>query len=973
MKKGLIKKSQSLEILAPSLYIDKNDIYVDKIIEAVNNESVKNLALMGGYGTGKSSVILQFLKSVGRKTKVISFLTFKWQEENNDNSDYDNDSKKHRYNDKISRDMQTEIFKQLYFGLDPKYIPKTKYSRIDKAYPIRKCVGFVLSILGLIASIFLLSNLVMYPDPKNSFCVIALLLLLAIIDIVFFAISLMSYSIEVLSFMPLKKISFYNLSVDLSDDEPDFEQMLDEIIYVFKQAKYEVVVFEDLDRFDNVAIIEELRQLNLILNEALDKKITFIYTINDCLIKETLHRVKMFDAIVPVVPFISEGNAYDYIIDVFSAHNLDLSHSPKVLAVISKYVDDMRELRYLAEIYEEYSLMVKNNFNEPLSDSKLLGLALLRCYYPTALSPSNQKTELDILFEESLKKWNSHFNKLNNDLLTSRDIEDGKYTFLDAIEKEFLSLDGISPEDKFVLIWGGKSSTYPYEELKKVNLVDEIVNNGETLRVNKSGYYGGNLFDINKSYLENHSGPIADYYEHLKKGSEFYRKEICEFEKNVDRFSYLSETDVGNTALRTLIMDLIDAGMIDENYQIFLSKSLHLSSSIELLTFKRYFLRFRKTSYNQKLNKDDIKELLPTLTATDYANPALYNIQFIDYIAIDHEKELDMIINQIKDGDGKDFIFKFLDIYCDHEIDNMLKSVNPDEINSDTFEVVPVLHFIQKLAAKYPIKTISHILYNEITEHNKAQEYYFLAAISDINLSIPIIFRRDYSEKFSKYFDSAVKCGFATQISYIMSQNNYPIPNVRLISDNTDALQYAINAKNFTLNKENVGIFSGEQLLTMIKNEKLAIDEFLIIVKKITKQSVQLLVDIFENFEKIPNEKSIYEALSEKVYLLDQEQQSGVLLKLASNLSEASLINTLVEMPFLSDEEFYQILDESSSDLSMIHAMPRKIMRFPNTPIYRRFCNILLDKKIATSVKDEKSELVIRISKDVASIMNKGS
>lgn len=45
-----------------------------------------------------------------------------------------------------------------------------------------------------------------------------------------------------------------------------FDKYLDEILYYFEISRRDIVVFEDLDRFDNVEIFETLRALNTLLN-----------------------------------------------------------------------------------------------------------------------------------------------------------------------------------------------------------------------------------------------------------------------------------------------------------------------------------------------------------------------------------------------------------------------------------------------------------------------------------------------------------------------------------------------------------------------------------------------------------------------------------------------------------------------------------------------------------------------------------
>ncbi|MCV5359604.1 pcar domain protein, partial [Escherichia coli] len=47
---------------------------------------------------------------------------------------------------------------------------------------------------------------------------------------------------------------------------------IDEIVYFFDSTKYDVVIFEDLDRFNNGRIFVKLREINQIINNCLSDR-----------------------------------------------------------------------------------------------------------------------------------------------------------------------------------------------------------------------------------------------------------------------------------------------------------------------------------------------------------------------------------------------------------------------------------------------------------------------------------------------------------------------------------------------------------------------------------------------------------------------------------------------------------------------------------------------------------------------------
>ncbi len=118
-----------------------------------------------------------------------------------------------------------------------------------------------------------------------------------------------------------------------------FDKYLDEIIYFFESTTYDVVVFEDLDRFDDPHIFEALRELNTLLNTshaARRRTFRFIYALKDSIFEGLgadttgpddaasaeavrANRTKFFDLVVPVVPFITHRTSRDLLTGLLAA------------------------------------------------------------------------------------------------------------------------------------------------------------------------------------------------------------------------------------------------------------------------------------------------------------------------------------------------------------------------------------------------------------------------------------------------------------------------------------------------------------------------------------------------------------------------------------------------------------------------------------------------------------------------------
>lgn len=130
-----------LEDLTANLPVNKKDnqikTYINALFFAIHNENVTNIALTGGYGTGKSTIINQFCKTNrGNEYLHISLASFK-----DDKSD-----------EKL---IETSIVQQILYYEKKLKIKESSYKRIHFAKPVYK-IGFIfLLVIWLYTIIFL--------------------------------------------------------------------------------------------------------------------------------------------------------------------------------------------------------------------------------------------------------------------------------------------------------------------------------------------------------------------------------------------------------------------------------------------------------------------------------------------------------------------------------------------------------------------------------------------------------------------------------------------------------------------------------------------------------------------------------------------------------------------------------------------------------------------------------------------------
>ena len=160
----------------------------------------------------------------------------------------------------------------------------------------------------------------------------------------------------------ISKITFKGAEANINDnniDESVLDRDIKELVYLLRSSDSKIVVFEDLDRYDNASIYTKLRELNFLLNKYVkvnDEKetpIRFIYMLKDSLFYSK-NRTKFFDFILPIVPVVDSKTSENELIELLK----EVENAPdrSLLADISLYVDDMKNIKNkgLRSVYGGY-------------------------------------------------------------------------------------------------------------------------------------------------------------------------------------------------------------------------------------------------------------------------------------------------------------------------------------------------------------------------------------------------------------------------------------------------------------------------------------------------------------------------------------------------------------------------------------------------------------------------------------------
>lgn len=348
--------------LAPTDQIENGDEYIKALHWALNESRIRNIALAGPYGSGKSSIIESYLRRGKNKKHLrISMATFienaeKEAAKNGDNSRTKIPSEK----------IEEGILKQLFYKVDHKRIPQSRYRKLHRI-GFWKCYIW----LSIIAVIALGTVYVFWPDSfsflveriedagarmniKESWAKLFSIIMSA------FSIGAAAYGVRHLfSRFQIKEAKIPGADATVAkqsiNNDSVFDKNMDEIVYFFEETKYEVVFFEDLDRLDDPMIFVRLRELNTILNnyDAIKHRIVFVYAVKDDIFKDA-DRTKFFDFIIPVIPVINSTNSGDILLKMLEeAKKKGVTHdiSQGYIDDVSPYIQDMRTL---LNIYNEF-------------------------------------------------------------------------------------------------------------------------------------------------------------------------------------------------------------------------------------------------------------------------------------------------------------------------------------------------------------------------------------------------------------------------------------------------------------------------------------------------------------------------------------------------------------------------------------------------------------------------------------------
>ena len=396
-RKGM-KHSEYGDLL-PVDNIQNGDEYITALRWAFENKKIRNIALTGPYGSGKSSIIETFLaedernkgrlkgllfgdKAIRKSALKISMATFE-----KGNSTPEDKGKLISVNED---EVEQGILKQLFYKVEPSKIPQSGYRKL---HVVRFSTVFFHVVAGLILIVFLVAifdapTLEKYKEAVTSFFppyssnplfIAALMALLSTVGSYLY--------IKVISKFKVKEIKLSTYTTVQDDKEmPDsiFNKNLDEIMYFFERTGYKTVFFEDLDRLTDPTIFVHLRELNNLLNNddsIKDKPIVFVYAVRDDIFSRE-DRTKFFDFIIPVINSTNSGEILLQMLEKADENGNKHDVSEEFVLDVAPYISDMRVLQNIYNEFIIYKKTLRTSQDLTLSDEQMLAIMVFKNLYP---------------------------------------------------------------------------------------------------------------------------------------------------------------------------------------------------------------------------------------------------------------------------------------------------------------------------------------------------------------------------------------------------------------------------------------------------------------------------------------------------------------------------------------------------------------------------------------------------------------
>ena len=933
--------------LTPTSDAQECEVYLEALRWALKQKTIKNIAITGSYGSGKSSVIQTFIKQNTfnyfnqYNFFNISLATFKDFREQED--------RKNELNDQdLQRLIEMSILQQIMAHEKDYKLPESRLKKIT--VHSRKYLIFC----SILICIFALSfAVIFFPDIlkkilHNSineifrkYATFFEITTRIVVSIGF--VSIIYKILKMLTRLSTIKFNIHNAEIEFNNEayKSVLNQHLEEIIYFFQMTKYNVVIIEDLDRFAQSEIFTKLREINLLLNNSkkIKRDIVFIYAIKDDMFLDR-ERTKFFDFMIPIIPVINFSNSGEKLRGI--CKNLDLKVKDELIDDLCIFIEDMRLLYNIVNELSIYSKKLGKN----LDINKLFAMIIYKNVYPNDFTKLNENSGTLFSFISKKREFiKNRLSEIDKEIsIRKKEIQTAEKHIIQDIRELrklylFQIIEQILENDSYGL-------AYFYINNEKKSIA-EITNNDK-------------LFE----YIQKPENDEITYYNQYGRSYNYKFKDI---EKEVDpNRTYIErEKLISRETKNQLIQEIDKLNKDKEKIVKYKLKDLAKNNLLDMTVDKN------RNEKNKEINVIiKQKDLILSLLRNGYIDE-----NYLDYISIFHEGSLTrsdyQFLLKVKNNEAEQFDYHL------SKTDTLLK-----KIDINLFENTSVLNFdlVEKVLCSNNFLEKKEKLFKQLANESD-ESFNFINQFTDTTANIEIFIdklcsywsniwmyleKRRKTGEMEKYFKLIIQYAkiddikkiFLDSTSYINSYADF-----LTIDRDTDELKEIIQL--LKLKFTNINVNSNQDLLGFIfQNNYYALNFDMInnCIQFHDSESKNICNNNHYTSIRCSNIESLNKYIEEHI----EYYVNNVLLKLESNANEQEeyyielLNNTKISTG--TKEKLVSRINTIVGDLNKINETDIQLLLLSKNKISPTWKNILL---IYNNSDKEFSESLIKYLNDI--------
>lgn len=803
------------EDLMPKSDLEKNRQYCESIDWALKNKDIKNIALTGVYGSGKSTILKTYIDN-HKEYKYLNISLASFEEGDMGNEGY----------------VEKGILKQMFYKEKHESIPNSRFKKIKNVKTSSILIKLLfITLTGVLGILIIKPDIVSIASAKiqridnilgfnrvSTYLMISIFIVLAtciFIGILKKCINSIKIAKIETSIGEVAKVEAGKTDVNA------FDKYIDEILYYFEVTKYDVVIFEDLDRFNDIKIFSKLRELNLLINnsEQIGRRVVFIYALKDDMFSDKKangegeeyikaaykNRVKFFDFIIPVVQVANSSNACDLLMNKLKESNQWDGLTEEFISDITILINDMRVLK---NIYNEFVIYKENlqerdretgEYKNNLDAVKILSMVVYKNIYPVdfAYLQNDEGMIYDVFKNKKSKAVSIRINQINEKIKELENhirIEKKEYAqSLEELRSIYIGLiqakAANNNADGYI---GYKNETCYFNQLIKNEEMFENIIQDSSIK-----YYNGSSY----IYINLKNEASSDYFERKKNiqlrnelSKEYFikkiKKEINDLKNEKAIVSSLplktlfekydfEEVFDGDIKDKDLLKFLIKQGHINENYPDYISYFYEGKLTRTDKDFIQNVMYEKPMDFNFKLEK--LPNILEKIHDYQFGKKYVLNYCLLDYIIENKDTNIEY---------GTYYSFIIIQLANESEtsctfIDGYINEYNISKSNKDIF--------IKSLCKEWS-EFWSYLQYKSNYNQEKLDDYLLdilqLVEDDDVLQMNKNNILTQYISKLDYFLDLNFEEKYIEKVKELLKKLNVKFSNLNMVNENNTILDY---------------------------------------------------------------------------------------------------------------------------------------------------------------------------------------